>query len=284
MASAQIIDGRAIAKQVRAEIAERVAKAGVKPGFVDLLVGDDPASVQYVGMKNKAAESAGMQWFDRRLPADADNETVLRAIREMNEDPDIHGILVQLPLPKTSTADAFEACAAIDPAKDVDGLNPVSQGLLAMGQPAFAPATPLGVVELMRRCGISAEGKHAVVIGRSILLGRPLSIMLSQKAEGMNATVTLCHTGTRDLGEHTRRADIIVAAAGSPNSVTADMVKPGAVVIDCGTNKLPDGRTVGDVDFEAVKEIASWITPVPGGAGPMTVAMLMHNVAVAAGA
>ncbi|HEX9711095.1 MAG TPA: bifunctional 5,10-methylenetetrahydrofolate dehydrogenase/5,10-methenyltetrahydrofolate cyclohydrolase [Actinomycetota bacterium] len=281
--AARIIDGKAIAAQVRAEIAERVAASGITPGFVDLLIGDDPASEQYVGMKNKAAEAAGMAWFDRRLPADVDEATILLTIRDMNQDPLIHGILVQLPLPKECPADPFEVVAAIDPAKDVDGLNPMSQGLLAVGRPNFVPATPLGVVELLERSQIPVEGRHVVVIGRSLLLGRPLSILLSLKAPGLNATVTLCHTGTKDIGEHTRRADIIVAAAGSAGSVTADMVKPGAVVIDCGTNKLSDGRTVGDVDFHAVSEIAGAITPVPGGVGPMTVAMLMVNVARAAG-
>ncbi len=283
MASARIIDGKAIAQQVRAEIAERVQRAGLTPGFVDLLVGDDAASVQYVGMKNKAAASVGMTFFDRRLPADAPQDAIVAAIEEMNLDPAIHGIMVQLPLPRENSADPFAVVSAIDPAKDVDGLSPMTQGLLAMGRPAFAPATPLGVVELLHRSQIPVEGAHVVVIGRSMILGRPLSTMLSQKAPGLNATVTLCHTGTKDVGEHTRRADIVVAAAGSANSVTADMVKPGAVVIDCGTNKLPDGRTVGDVDFEAVREVAGAITPVPGGAGPMTVAMLMYNVARAAG-
>jgi methylenetetrahydrofolate dehydrogenase (NADP+)/methenyltetrahydrofolate cyclohydrolase len=282
--TARVIDGRVMAAQVRAEVKARVERSGVCPGFVDLLVGDDPASVQYVGMKNRAAESAGMVAFDRRLPADATQQQILDALRELNEDPNIHGILVQLPLPKGNAADPFAVVAAIDARKDVDGLGPVSQGLLAMGRPGFVPATPLGVLELLRRSEISIEGQHAVVIGRSLLLGRPLSILLSQKEPGLNATVTLCHTGTKDLAEHTRRADVIVAAAGSANTVTADMVKAGAVVIDCGTNKLADGRTVGDVDFEAVKEVAGWITPVPGGAGPMTVAMLLENVARAAGA
>lgn len=280
---AQIIDGRALAAQVRAEVAERVAAAGVKPGFVDLLVGDDPASVQYVGMKNRAAEQAGMAWFDRRLPADASQTDILLAIAEMNADPSIHGILVQLPLPSTCTADPFEIVASIAPEKDVDGLSPISQGLLAMGRSAFAPATPLAVIEVLSRSQIPVEGQHVVVIGRSLLLGRPLSIMLSTKGPGLNATVTLCHTGTKDLGAHTRQADIIIAAAGSMNSVTADMVKPGAAVIDCGTNRDADGKTVGDVDFAAVAEVAGWITPVPGGVGPLTVAMLMSNVARAAG-
>ena len=281
--SARILDGRAMAAEVRAEVKARVERAGVTPGFVDLLVGEDPASAQYVGMKNRAAANLGMAFFDRRLAVDATEAEIVNTIHEMNADPSIHGIMVQLPLPKESRADTFRLVSAIDPAKDVDGLSPTTQGLLAMGRPAFAPATPLGVVELLHRAQIPVEGAHVVVIGRSLILGRPLSIMLSQKGPGLNATVTLCHTGTKDVGEHSRRADIIVAAAGSPNTLTADMVKPGAVVIDCGTNPLPDGRTVGDVDFDAVKEVASAITPVPGGAGPMTVAMLMHNVAVAAG-
>lgn len=284
MADARIIDGRAIAKDVRAEVAERVRVAGVTPGFVDLLVGDDPASVQYVGMKNRAAEAVGMAWFDRRLPADATQHDVIHAIQEMNADALIHGVLVQLPLPSTCTADPFDVVASIAPAKDVDGLSPVSQGFLSMGRDAFAPATPLAVIELLHRSQIPVEGQHVVVIGRSLLLGRPLSILLSQKGPGLNATVTLCHTGTKDIGEHTRRADIIVAAAGRPNTVTADMVKPGATVIDCGTNKQADGKTIGDVDYDAVAKVAGAITPVPGGVGPMTVAMLLSNVATAAGA
>jgi len=256
MASARIIDGRAIAAAVRAEVRERVERAGVTPGFVDLLIGDDAASAQYVGMKNRAAESAGMRAFDRRLPADASRQQILYAIADMNADPAIHGILVQLPLPAGNTADAFEIVAAVDPLKDVDGLTPTSQGLLAMGRAGFVPATPLGVVELLRRSQIALEGRHVVVIGRSLLLGRPLSIILSQKEPGLNATVTLCHTGTKDIAEHTRRADVVVACAGAPNTVTADMVSEGVIVIDCGTNKLADGRTVGDVDFDAVSEVA----------------------------
>ena len=281
--SAQVIDGRAIAAQVRREVTQRVERAGARPGFVDLLIGEDPASVQYVGMKNRAAERAGMVWFDRRLPASATEIEIINAIEAMNRDPAIHGVLVQLPLPKESPANAFAVLSAIDPAKDVDGLTPTSQGCLAMSAPGFAPATPLGVVELLRRCEIPVDGKDVVVIGRSLLLGRPLSIMLSQKGAGANATVTLCHTGTVDLAAHVAAADIVVACAGKPHTVTAEMVKPGAAVIDCGTNPLPDGTTVGDVDFDEVAEVAGWITPVPGGAGPMTIAMLLHNVATAAG-
>jgi len=281
--SAQVIDGRAIAAQVRSEVRQRVARSGARPGFVDLLIGHDPASLQYVRMKNRAAERAGMVWFDRRLPADASEIEIVSAIEATNRDPAIHGVLVQLPLPAECPADPFVVLSAIDPGKDVDGLTPASQGRLAMGTPGFEPATPLGVVELLHRCQIPVDGKDVVIIGRSLLLGRPLSIMLSQKGAGANATVTLCHTGTTDLATHVRRADVVVACAGRPQTVTADMVKPGAAVIDCGTNLLPDGRTVGDVDFEAVAEVAGWITPVPGGVGPMTIAMLMHNVATAAG-
>jgi methylenetetrahydrofolate dehydrogenase (NADP+) / methenyltetrahydrofolate cyclohydrolase len=278
-----VIDGRAIAMQVRREVRLRVEAAGARPGFVDLLVGDDPASVQYVRMKNRAAERAGMVWFDRRLPANATETEIVAAIVAMNRDPAIHGVLVQMPLPEVCLADPFVVLSAIDPTKDVDGLTPTSQGRLAMGEPGFAPATPLGVVELLHRCEIPVDGQDVVIIGRSLLLGRPLSIMLSQKGPRSNATVTVCHTGTADLAAHVRRADIVVACAGRPHTVTAAMVKPGAAVIDCGTNLLPDGTTVGDVDFDEVADVAGWITPVPGGAGPMTIAMLLDNVATAAG-
>ncbi|MFA5890717.1 MAG: bifunctional 5,10-methylenetetrahydrofolate dehydrogenase/5,10-methenyltetrahydrofolate cyclohydrolase [Actinomycetota bacterium] len=280
--AARIIDGKAIAAQVRAEVAERVARAGVTPGFVDLLIGEDPASATYVRMKNKAAVAAGMVAFDRVLPADAKRDEILRAVDELNADPNVHGIIVQLPLPKVCDADPFEIQCAILPSKDVDGLHPENQGLLAMGRPRFVPATPAGVVELLHRGEVDVEGRHVVVVGRSNLVGRPLSILLSQKGPGLNATVTLCHTGTRDIGSHTREADIIVVAAGHAKALTADMVKPGAVVIDVGTNKGPEGGLIGDVDFGPVSEIASAITPVPGGVGPMTVAMLIDNVARAA--
>jgi methylenetetrahydrofolate dehydrogenase (NADP+) / methenyltetrahydrofolate cyclohydrolase len=281
--SAQVIDGRAMAIEVRREVRLRVERAGVRPGFVDLLVGDDPASVQYVGMKNRAAERAGMVWFDRRLPGTATEVEIVHTIEALNLDPAIHGVLVQLPLPPECPADPFRVVSAIDPQKDVDGLTPISQGRLAMGEPGFLPATPLGVVELLHRAEIPIDGRDVVVIGRSLLLGRPLSIMLSQRGVGSNATVTLCHTGTVDLAAHVRRADIVVACAGKAHTVTAAMVKPGAAVIDCGTNVLEDGTTVGDVEFDDVAEVAGWITPVPGGAGPMTIAMLLHNVATAAG-
>jgi methylenetetrahydrofolate dehydrogenase (NADP+) / methenyltetrahydrofolate cyclohydrolase len=284
--TATLIDGKKIASQIRAEVAERVrslAERGVTPGFVDLLIGEDPASKLYVGMKYKAAAEAGMVAFDRLLPADATLEDALRIIRELNEDPSVHGIIVQSPLPRESPIDIFALQQAIDPHKDVDGLHPENQGLLAMGRPRFVPATPLGVAELLRREGIDVQGKRVTVVGRSSLVGRPLSILLSLKEHpGLNATVTLCHTGTKDLALETRRAEVLIVAAGIAKGITGSMVTRGAVVIDVGTNKGPDGKLVGDVDFEHVAEHARAITPVPGGVGPMTVAMLMANVATAA--
>ena len=282
---ARIIDGKAVAAEVRAEVAARVAALadrGVVPGFVDLLIGDDPASALYVGMKNKAAAEAGMTAVERTLPADATANQALSIIDGLNADPSIAGIIVQSPLPAGSPIDIFDLQRAIDPAKDVDGLHPENQGLLAMGRARFVPATPAGVVELLARTGVDAAGAHAVVVGRSNLVGRPVSILLSQKGRGLNATVTLCHTGTRDLASHTRTADILVVAAGQQRAVTAEMVKPGAVVIDVGTNRNEDGKLVGDVDFAGVSEVAGAITPVPGGVGPMTVAMLLANTVTAA--
>jgi methylenetetrahydrofolate dehydrogenase (NADP+)/methenyltetrahydrofolate cyclohydrolase len=283
--TAKIIDGKAIAADVRAEVAERVkalADRGIVPGFVDLLIGDDPASATYVRMKNKAAAEAGMRAFDQVLAATVTREEALGLIEDLNANPEVHGIIVQSPLPPESPIEIFDLQRAILPEKDVDGLHPENQGLLAMGRPRYVPATPAGVVELLRRQGVSLEGARAVVVGRSVLVGRPLSILLSQKGQGLNATVTLCHTGTKDLNTETRRADILIVAAGHAGAVTADMVMPGVVVIDVGTNRGPDGKLVGDVDFEGVSKVASAITPVPGGVGPMTVAMLMDNTVTAA--
>ena len=280
----RIIDGKAIAAEIRAEVAERVhrlARRGVVPGFVDLLIGDDAASATYVRMKNKAAAEAGMQAFDRVLPATAPSSEALDIIEALNRDHHVHGVIVQSPLPAESPIDIFELQRAIAPSKDVDGLHPENQGLLALGRPRFVPATPAGVAELLRRSGIEVEGRHVVVVGRSSLVGRPLSILLSLKGPGLNATVTLCHTGTKDLAEETRRADVLVVAAGRAGAVTADMVKPGAAVIDVGTNRTDEGL-VGDVAFEEVREVAGAITPVPGGVGPMTVAMLLANTVTAA--
>ena len=283
--TATIIDGKAIAAAVRAEVAERVkalAARGVTPGFVDLLIGDDAASATYVRMKNKAAAEAGMRAFDHTLPASAGREEALGIIDGLNRDPDVHGVIVQSPLPKESPIDIFDLQRAIDPEKDVDGLHPENQGLLAMGRPRYVPATPAGVVELLHRSGTAVEGARVVVVGRSTLVGRPLSILLSHKGPGLNATVTICHTGTKDLTMETRRADILVVAAGAAKSITADMISPGAVVIDVGTNRGEDGKLIGDVDFDQVSKVASAITPVPGGVGPMTVAMLLSNTVQAA--
>ena len=282
--AARIIDGKAIAAQVRKEVAERVATAGVTPGFVDVLVGDDPASKMYVGMKYRAASECGMVAFDEFLPADASRDQALLLIERLNADPKVHGIIVQSPLPPESPIDIFELQKATSPLKDVDGLHPENQGLLMMGRARFVPATPAGVVELLHRGEVEVEGRHVVVIGRSNLVGRPLSVLLSTKGRGLNATVTLCHTGTKDVAQFTREADIVVVAAGHAKALTADMVKPGVVVIDVGTNSDAEGKLIGDVDFGPVSEIASAISPVPGGVGPMTVAMLMDNVARAAGA
>jgi methylenetetrahydrofolate dehydrogenase (NADP+)/methenyltetrahydrofolate cyclohydrolase len=277
---ARIIDGKAIAQQVREDVARRVKAAGVTPGFCDVLVGDDPASAKYVSMKLKAVESIGGKAFDRTLPADVPLDALLGVIGELNANPEVHGVIVQLPIP--DHLDPNVVIDAIDPAKDVDGLHPRNIGLLVTGRTRFAPATPAGVVELLRRSGVETKGAHVVIVGRSNLVGRPLSVLLSQR--DTNATVTLCHTGTTDLAAHTRRADILISAAGHVGAITADMVKPGAVVIDVGTNPGPDGKLVGDVAFDEVAEVASAITPVPGGVGPMTVAMLLANTAKAAGA
>ncbi len=283
--TAKIIDGKAIAAQVRAEVAERVkalAGRGIVPGFVDVLIGEDAASATYVRMKNKAAAEAGMQAFDHTLPATATLDEVLAVIQELNRSPDVHGVIVQSPLPPESNIDIFDLQRAIAPEKDVDGLHPENQGLLAMGRPRYVPATPAGVVELLHREGVTVEGARVVIVGRSSLVGRPLSILLSQKGPGLNATVTICHTGTRDLVTETRRAEILIAAAGLPNAVTGDMVMPRVTVIDVGTNRGDDGKLVGDVEFDQVSKVAGAITPVPGGVGPMTVAMLMANTVTAA--
>ena len=283
--TARIIDGKAIAAEVRAEVAERVrrlAERGVVPGFVDLLIGEEAASATYVRMKNKAAGEAGMRAIDRTLPVTATSEEALAVIRELNADPSVHGVIVQSPLPDESPIDIFDLQRAIAPEKDVDGLHPENQGLLAMGRPRFVPATPAGVVELLRRSGIEVDGRRVVVVGRSTLVGRPLSILLSSKGPGLNATVTICHTGTKDLLQETLRSDIVIVAAGRAGTLTGDMVAPGAVVVDVGTNRGPDGKLVGDVDFDRVSKVAGAITPVPGGVGPMTVAMLLHNTVTAA--
>lgn len=280
--TARIIDGKAAAAEVRARLAGEVAElsaSGVVPGLAAVLVGDDPASQVYVGSKEKAAHGIGMASFVHRMPATTSRDELLARVAELNGDPAVHGIIVQLPLPRG--LDPIAAQEALDFRKDVDGLTPMSAGLLALGRPRFVPCTPLGVQYLLTREGVKVEGSHTVVVGRSNLVGRPLATLLSHKGDGSNATVTLCHTGTTDLADHTRRADILIVAAGVPRYVTGDMIRPGAVVIDVGMHRLEDGLA-GDVDFPSAAEVAGAITPVPGGVGPMTVAMLLRNTVAAA--
>ena len=278
--TARIIDGKAIAAAVRAEVAEHVKKLPSPPGLSAVLVGADPASHVYVGQKRKMAAEVGIVSFDNDLSADISQPELIDHVHMLNANPMVHGILVQLPLP--DHIDPIIVQEAIDPRKDVDGLHPENQGLLALQRPRFIPCTPAGIVELMERADIDIEGRRVVVIGRSALVGRPLSIMLGMKAPGLNATVTNCHTGTRDIAAYTREAEIIIVAAGKRNTLTADMVPPGATVIDVGTNRDENGKLVGDVDFAGVSEVAGAITPVPGGVGPMTVAMLLMNTMRAA--
>jgi len=282
--SAKIIDGKQIAADIRGELkaqVEALKEKGVVPGLGVILVGDDPASKSYVGAKEKACGNIGLYSDDNRLPADTTQEELLALVDKMNRDPKLNGILVQLPLPKH--IDEAAVLLAIDPDKDVDGFHPVNVGKMMVGEEAFLPCTPHGVVQMLMRSGVETSGAHVVVVGRSNIVGKPVANMLLQKKEGANATVTLCHTRTKDLGHHTRQADIIIAASGWPNTVTADMVKEGAVVIDVGVNRVEDDsrergyRLVGDVDFDGVKEKASMITPVPGGVGPMTITMLLFN-------
>jgi methylenetetrahydrofolate dehydrogenase (NADP+)/methenyltetrahydrofolate cyclohydrolase len=282
--TASIIDGKEIARQIRSELAEEVKRLkarGVVPGLGVILVGDDPASRSYVTAKEKACHEIGLFSDDNHLPVSTSREELLALVRRMNADPRINGILVQLPLPKA--IDESEVLLAIDPDKDVDGFHPLNVGRMVLGEKAFMPCTPHGVVQLLCRSGVKIEGAHAVIVGRSNIVGKPLANMLMQKGPCGNATVTVCHTRTKDIGQYTRQADIIIAAAGRPNTITADMVREGAVVIDVGVNRIDDAsrkqgfRLVGDVDFEAVKEKAGMITPVPGGVGPMTITMLLHN-------
>jgi methylenetetrahydrofolate dehydrogenase (NADP+) / methenyltetrahydrofolate cyclohydrolase len=280
--TARVIDGKAMAADIRSEVAERVkalAGVGVIPGLAAVLVGDDEASRIYVGAKQKACAEVGIHSERYDLPGDVSQDELLELIRRLNADPAVHGILVQLPLPDhLSVLAVHEALAQ---AKDVDGLTPASVGRLVRGEATFLPATPYGIVEMLIRTGIEIEGRDVVVVGRGPLVGMPLSIMLAQKSDRGNATVTLCHTRTVGLEGHTRRADILVAAAGRPGTITADMVKPGAVVVDVAVNRT-DAGLVGDVAFDEVAEVAGWITPVPGGVGPLTVAMLLVNTVTAA--
>lgn len=281
--AARIMDGKATAERVRARVARDVgelAGAGVVPGLAAVLVGEDPASHVYVGAKEKACESVGMRSLGVRLPATVSQEELHEALDELNRDPAVSGIIVQLPLP--GHLDHVAAQERVDPRKDVDGLHPVNAGRLLRGDPLFVPATPLGCQVLLTEHDIPVAGADVVVIGRSQLVGRPLALLLTLKGSGANATVTMCHTGTRDLSAHTRRADILVVATGVPRTLTADMVRPGATVIDVGIHRGEDGKLHGDVAFDEVAEVAGAITPVPGGVGPMTVAMLLDNTLLAA--
>ena len=280
--SAIIIDGKQVAADIRAEVAQKVAalkKNGKNACLAVILVGENPASVSYVTGKQKALAEVGMQDRSVHLPENTSEEDLLKLIEHLNNDDTVHGILVQLPLPKHINED--KVIMAISPEKDVDGFHPVNVGNMMIGRPGFLPCTPHGIIVLLQRMGIETSGKHAVVIGRSNIVGKPVSVLLAQK--NVNCTVTLCHTGTKNLSEITKQADIVVVASGHPHTLTGDMIKEGAVVIDVGVNRIPDSskksgfRLVGDCDFDDLKEKASFITPVPGGVGPMTIAMLMVN-------
>jgi methylenetetrahydrofolate dehydrogenase (NADP+)/methenyltetrahydrofolate cyclohydrolase len=282
--SAKIIDGKQIAIDIRAELkaeVEKLKQKGITPGLGVILVGADAASISYVTAKEKACSEIGIYSDDNRLGAETSEKDLLALVNKMNRDPKINGILVQLPLPKH--IDEQKVLLAIDPAKDVDGFHPVSVGKMVVGQKAFLPCTPHAVLQLLIRSGIKLEGAEVVIVGRSNIVGKPLANMLIQKSPTGNATVTVCHTRTKDVAAHTKRADIVIAAAGRPNTITADMIKAGAVVIDVGINRVEDAtkkkgyRLIGDVDFEAVSKKAGLITPVPGGVGPMTITMLLYN-------
>ncbi len=285
--SATIIDGKAIAAQVRGEVAEKVSalkQKGITPCLAVILVGENPASVSYVTGKQKALAEVGMADRSMHLAESTSEAELLKIIDELNKDDSVHGILVQLPLPKHINEE--KVLLAISPEKDVDGFHPMNVGNLVIGKKAFLPCTPHGIIVLLEKMGIETSGKHAVVIGRSNIVGKPVALLLARKET--NCTVTICHTGTKNMAEITRQADILIAASGHPHTVTKDMVKPGAVVIDVGVNRIPDStkksgfRLIGDCDYADLLETASFITPVPGGVGPMTIAMLMFNTLEAA--
>jgi methylenetetrahydrofolate dehydrogenase (NADP+)/methenyltetrahydrofolate cyclohydrolase len=277
--TAQIIDGLALSRQLRAEVAQRaaaLAARGVRPGLAVVLVGDDPASQIYVRNKVKACAEAGLHSVLERYPASMTESELLARVRALNDDPAIHGILVQLPLPPHLAA--YRVIESISPAKDVDGFHLASAGALMIGQPGFRPCTPSGCLKMLESIGCEPRGQHAVIVGRSNIVGKPMAMLLLHAS----ATVTICHSATRDLAHHTRQGDILVAAVGRRNIVTAEMVKAGAVVIDVGMNRDDQGKLCGDVDFAGVREVAGWITPVPGGVGPMTITMLLVNTLEAA--
>ena len=287
--TAEIISGSEIAKQIRQELKQEIIelkeKHNLVPGLATVLVGDDPASQVYVGSKEKTCQALGIYSERNDLPTDTNEQTLLALIDRLNKDHKINGILVQLPLPKH--INESNVLMAIDPNKDVDGFHPVNVGKLMIGQPDYLPCTPHGIQELLLRSGIETDGAEVVIVGRSNIVGKPIANILLQKKAGANATVTVCHTGTRHIASHTRRADILIVALGKPKAITADMVKEGAVVIDVGVNRIgktAEGKAIlcGDVDFDAVKEKAKAITPVPGGVGPMTIVMLMSNTVKAA--
>jgi len=285
-----LIDGAAIGRLVRRDVAaevERLKALGITPGLSVVLVGDDPASAVYVRSKGKACEEAGMRGETIRLPAETTENALLAQVDRLNADPNVHGILVQMPLPRHIAAD--KVIRRIRPEKDVDGFHPVNVGKLSIGErDGFVPCTPAGSIELLVRSGVETRGKDAVIVGRSNIVGKPMAALLMQDAPGGNATVTVCHSRTSNLAGHIRRADIVIAAIGKPEMITGDMIKPGAVVIDVGINRVNDAaapkgyRIVGDVHFASAREVASLITPVPGGVGPMTIAMLMKNTVRAA--
>jgi methylenetetrahydrofolate dehydrogenase (NADP+)/methenyltetrahydrofolate cyclohydrolase len=281
---AKILDGKQLAQTMQAEIAATVAaftqKHGIRPGLAAVLVGDNPASQIYVRNKRRACQQAGIESWLHELPKETTQAQLLDLIGRLNTDPQVHGILVQLPLPKQ--IDEAVIIRSVNPLKDIDAFNPENIGLLAAGQPRYLPCTPHGVQQLLLRNGIALDGRHVVIVGRSNIVGKPLALILMQKAEGANATVTVCHSRSRDIGALTRQADIIVVAIGQAHFLKADMVRPGAVVVDVGMNRLPDGKLAGDVDFAAVSPVAGAITPVPGGVGPMTITMLLHNTLQAA--
>ena len=287
---AELIDGVAVAKKVRADVGERcraLAARGVVPGLTVVLVGDDPASAVYVRNKEKASLEAGMHGVTLRMPAATTHDALIAVVDRLNADPSVHGILVQMPLPKQ--IDAQAVIRRIAPEKDVDGFHPINVGKVLIGDSSgFAPCTPAGVQLLLQEYQVDTGGKHVVIIGRSNIVGKPMAALLMQHGTGGDATVTVCHSRTRDLAWHTKRADIVIAALGRPATVTGEMVKPGAVVIDVGTSRVADPTTksgtrlVGDVHFESVRQVASLLTPVPGGVGPMTIAMLLRNTVRAA--
>ncbi len=272
---AQLIDGKALALSIRERIGKDVvdlhARSGIRPGLATFLVGEDPASAVYVRNKQKACDTAGIVVDDHKLSATTSQDELLALIHRANEDPRIHGILVQLPLPKQ--IDSAAILQAVSPRKDADGFHPYNMGQLVQGQPTFVPCTPHGVIKMIESTGVPIEGKRAVIVGRSNIVGKPAALLLMHR----NATVTVCHSRTRDLAEVCRSAEILVVAIGRPKFVTGEMVGPGAVVIDVGVNRLQDGTLTGDVDFGPARERAAWISPVPGGVGPMTIAMLLDN-------